>query len=359
MSVPMPVKYPLDYSGSSPNNLVSGETHQLDALTNRIIVPNYAPFFTESMKIVDTLTGRTLTPYTQWLAIQLEEEPTLEAGKEICSIIIIIDKAVSNNVQIQYQTLGGPLSYSVNAIIDLVNNLNLDNRTVAWGDIIGKPDRFPPTPHGHKLTDVYGWHKLFPELEAIAQAILTSDQAVLDQIRAQFQALIDSLKGQNDSLAAALQAHINDKANPHTTTKAQVGLSLVDNFATATVGADTNPASPSNAKFATPYIVAQMIQAIASAALTAHVNDKNNPHNTTAAQVGAYTTAQVNTLLAGYLPVGGTAVNSNLLQGNNVAQILAAAYNQVGSMGKRNVFISNAGPDGNQGVPGDIWLQWG
>lgn len=358
MSVPKPVKYDLDYSGSNPNNLVSGETHQLDTGTKRIIVPNYGPFFTnpDTLRLVDALTGRTLTPYTQYTAIQLEEDPTLEAGQEICSILVVTDPTVSDQVVLQYQALGGPLSYSIQAILDLVANLNLDNRPVAWGDIVGKPDRFPPTPHGHKLTDVVGWHLLFPELEAIARAILTSDQAVLDAIRQQFQALIDAMGDQFDALAAALAAHVNDRNNPHGTTKAHVGLGLVDNYPTARVGADTDPANPTNAKFATPFVVADMIKVIAGNALNAHIADKANPHGTTAAQVGAYTIAQINGLLLGYLPINGTAVNSNLLQGSNVAQILAAAYAQVGTMGKRNVYISNGDPSG--GAPGDVWMKW-
>ena len=81
-----------------------------------------------------------------------------------------------------------------------------------------------------------------------------------------------------------LTAHINDKANPHETTKAQVGLGSVDNFATASDSeADIGTA---NNRFTTVAIVKRMIQRFGVTGLDAHLNDKANPHGVTKAQVG-------------------------------------------------------------------------
>lgn len=212
MAITPPVKYDLDYTGLNPNNLVVSEPHVLDLGGTRIIVPNYGPFFTDpnTLILIDQATGKRLAPRTQYVAIQLEEEPTLESGKEICSLLVIEDAKVSDNVLVTYQALGGPLSYSVQAIIEMVKNLDLDDRAVTWGAIVGKPNRFPPTAHTHPLTDVYGWQRLAPMLEAIRVAILTGDQAQFDQIRSDFEKELDKLRttmgGQLNQLQADFEA---------------------------------------------------------------------------------------------------------------------------------------------------------
>lgn len=88
-----------------------------------------------------------------------------------------------------------------------------------------------------------------------------------------------------------LNAHINNVSNPHQVTKAQVGLGSVNNYATAT-NAD-GQAGTSGALYMTPAATAAAIQSQVLNAFNAHVNNHSNPHVVTAAQVGAYTTAQV------------------------------------------------------------------
>lgn len=221
-------KFEEDNTGLNPNNLVQAEEPTLlKASNSRFIVTEAGPFYTSSLIIVDLVTGKTLSPRLQYTAVQLEEEATLSSGKEVCSIIIIDDNAVSDHVAVTYQAYGGWMSYSVTGIIDMVNALDLDNRPVHWGAIVGKPDRYPPAPHAHPLSDIYGWSKLFPALNAIRDAILTGDEAKFDAIREQFGAEIDRING-------LLNKHIADDQNPHKTTKAQVGLGLVENFTVAT-----------------------------------------------------------------------------------------------------------------------------
>lgn len=78
--------------------------------------------------------------------------------------------------------------------------------------------------------------------------------------------------------------HINNRNNPHGTTKAHVGLGNVDNYATATnAEADTGTATD---KFGTIALIKRMIDRFAFTPLTTHVNDKANPHEVTKVQVG-------------------------------------------------------------------------
>jgi hypothetical protein len=73
----------------------------------------------------------------------------------------------------------------------------------------------------------------------------------------------------------AARQHVTSTTNPHQTTASQVGAYSTSQVDAALAGkADTT-------------------------ALTAHTTDTTNPHQTTAAQVGAYTTSQVDDALAG------------------------------------------------------------
>ena len=54
-----------------------------------------------------------------------------------------------------------------------------------------------------------------------------------------------------------------------------------------------------------------------------HINNKNNPHSTTAAQVGAYSIIQINSMLTGYLTTTGTAADSGKFGGRTVPQFLS------------------------------------
>jgi hypothetical protein len=114
-----------------------------------------------------------------------------------------------------------------------------------------------------------------------------------------------------------LNTHIADQSNPHNTTKTQVGLGNVSDFAVASQA--EAEAGSSSTVYMTPQRTAQAISSQVGSTLSTHVSDTNNPHNTTASQLGVYTTSQVDTALAGKLGTAATAANSSLLEGKSSA----------------------------------------
>lgn len=81
-----------------------------------------------------------------------------------------------------------------------------------------------------------------------------------------------------------INAHVNNTSNPHSVTKAQVGLGLVDNYQTATKA--EAEAGVLNNRFMTPLRTKEAIMAIAGNLINAHVSNLSNPHQVTKAQVG-------------------------------------------------------------------------
>lgn len=122
-----------------------------------------------------------------------------------------------------------------------------------------------------------------------------------------------------------LNAHIARTDNPHSVTAAQVGLDQVANYPVATQA--QAEAGTDDESYMTPLKVAQAVAVLAgtgsSAALDAHLADFNNPHQVTAAQVGAYSIAQTDSLLSTKLGSGDVATDSNALEGKDLKQVIA------------------------------------
>lgn len=210
-----PFRFEEDRTGLNPNNLVPNEEHTLPAVGARFLVTKRGPYYTESIRVVEKNTGRVLAPHLQYRCLQLEEEQTLLSGKEVCSVVVITDPTVTEAVLITYQAYGGWLSYSITAVVEMIEALQLDETEVTWGQIVGVPDRLPAAPHRHPLSDVYGWHKLFPALGAIRDAIMTGNQPVIDALRNNFQIQIDQLVNRYDAQLAQFIDHVNAEGNAH------------------------------------------------------------------------------------------------------------------------------------------------
>lgn len=170
-STPLIFKYPLDLTGTNVNNKVVSEPHVLATGNNRALVPNYGAFYSATLVVRDANSGVILIPRTQYKATQLYQEATVLTGKEVCAVVIITDPLVSENVEVTYQAVGGEFSYSVTALRDMLETLNLDNRPVNWGDILGTPSSYPPAPHFHDVGEVYGFEFIVSAIQNLQTAI--------------------------------------------------------------------------------------------------------------------------------------------------------------------------------------------
>lgn len=309
-------KYPYDKTAAAVTNLVVAEPHEVGVQLNRMVAPNAGPYYSDTMVVVNPATGKELVRGTDWKP----QIPYIEASdtteRPVSNLVLILNPDITS-VNITYQVPGGPFSTYIDAIVKLINQLQQDDRDVAWDNIIGKPVSFNPKPHLHYApTDLYGLEYEILALEEILRAIQMGDVASHDVLYQYIENLrqwvkdelakrddqiadiyvqIERLDKRIDQVIADLQklrddltAHIQDKNNPHATTKGQVGLGLVNNYATATnndmtVGTATNLyVTPANVAFA----ISSQWTNIGKPYVDAHINNKSNPHAVTAAQVG-------------------------------------------------------------------------
>lgn len=230
------VKYPLDLSGESAENLVLNEPQTLLPGLNRTAVPNYGVFYTKDLVVIDAANGEELTPSTDYVPIAYVEEASDRSGLEVCAAIVVTNSNVSDNILMTYRVVGGEFSKLTSVLISYLETINIDERTVAWGDLLGKPSLFPPASHLHDIGDIYGWEYVVEAIGKVREAILYGDvqshEEIINSINSRYESLSAQMAEGNDTLIQALNTHTSDKDNPHDTTKDQVGLGQVDNFST-------------------------------------------------------------------------------------------------------------------------------
>lgn len=286
------LKYPLDPTGINPNNKIIGEEHDLGAGINRAIVPNYSAFYSASMVVYAEDRVEPLIPNQHFIAAQLHADATAALDREVCMAVVIIDQSIMGKVRLEYQTVGEDFSVSVDALRQAIEDEDLDDRTVSWGDLIARPNAFPPAPHLHDIGDLYGFEYVVEALEALRAAILIGDEAIHEEIRQWVRYEDSLLRASIAETNANLNTHIQDQTNPHAVTKAQVGLGNVLNYGVATT-ADM-VAATSNALYTTPIRVRDAINEHAIKPLNAHIARTDNPHAVTKAQVGLGLVANYN-----------------------------------------------------------------
>lgn len=190
------IRYELDVTGINPDNLVTGELHDLTAREVRAITTIYGPFYTAGLAVRDYSNGLTLVRGIHYQCVELLQDATLRYGKEICSIILIIDRQISPKVEIDYQVVGGHYIKDGSAIANLYQTVINDNRPIQWENILSKPIEYPPTLHRHLVEDLYGFEPVVSALERIRNAMTLSNvpafEAVLDWVGRRVDVVRDS-----------------------------------------------------------------------------------------------------------------------------------------------------------------------
>lgn len=306
-----PIRYPLDRTGTSPDNLVQNERRTLKPARNRVFNTQNGAFFTESFTLRDLTTGQTLQKGVQYKFDNFHRIASQDLKQEVASLIVVVDESVGSEVAYDYQVVGGYYSYSVNAIVKQIEDLKLDNRPVEWGNILNKPEVFPPAPHLHDAGDVYGLEYVVNLLEMIRQAILVGDEGSHTLIYQYIDQLFQELKASVESVVTTVDTHVNAD-NPHGLTLEKMGIQdhlkgirddivALDSAFKLHANNKNNPheTTPTKLGVYTKTEVNNLLKTIQDdlTAIRRHFTDYSNPHRTTAAQVDAFTKAETNVLV--------------------------------------------------------------
>lgn len=164
------MKFELDKIGNNPDNLVVGEPHNLSSRPTRSIAPDHGAFYANSLVL---RSGSRVWNQRgiDYQIVELHQEATLLFGKEIASVVLVLNSEIPSEVTIDYQALGGLYANNDKTIADLYQTVINDNRPVEWRNVFDKPTEFNPSIHRHLLDDIYGFEPVVDYLERIKRAI--------------------------------------------------------------------------------------------------------------------------------------------------------------------------------------------
>jgi hypothetical protein len=219
-----PIRYPLDLTGASRDNLVLNELHTLKPTRVRAVALQNGAFYTASVVIRDVATARVLVAGQDYEFDNLYQMASEHAKAEVAAIIVITNTEVSNTISVDYQCIGGLYGYSTTAIMQQIEDLQLDNRKVEWGNIYNKPAVYPPAKHLHDIGDVYGFEYLVQAIQQLRHAIMVGDEGSHENIYRYIEKTIGSTSDRVRELENALRRHIEDKDNPHEVTAGKIGV---------------------------------------------------------------------------------------------------------------------------------------
>jgi hypothetical protein len=399
--IPNIYRYPLDLTGASRDNYITGEDQNIGSSVVRAIAPNAGAFFGSSIEIFDLASNKTLNS-TQYTFQFLHEELTVKTGREVWGILLVTDPSVSANISLSYQAVGGPDAVPYTTLAAEIAALQLDSRSVSFSNITGFPDTVTPVPHMHWIGDTYDWDYVVTALEICLNAMTLSEAASYDSVLT----YIDQQKGlytQNiANMATQLAQHIANYQNPHQTTLAQVDAysstqvnTLIGVETTNRQNADAviNSAIQTHATcYANPHIdtaddiggystgetttnLATVVAALNAQltsdanAMAAHIANDNNPHQVTLAQLSGYTTAQITTAISnGVSPIATqlandtTAMNAHIANRNNphqttIGQIGAWDTADINTLNTNvaNHIASRSNPHGTTAAQAQTW----
>lgn len=350
---PLIYKYSLDLTGESPVNFVRREKQDLPSGTIRAVVPNYGAFYLDDLEVRDANSGAVLEPEVQYYAVQRSDYASDVTGKEVCTIIVVTDPDVFGRIEYDYRVIGGEFTSSVFGYREMLSKVDWGTVTLLTGAHLGEPPPFPPAPHLHDAGDLFGFTYVVMALENLKFAILIGHEVDHEELKNRITAI-------DEAIDQAVLDHVNDTSNSHQVTKMQVGLGKVQNYPMATRSqaeggshhsSYMSPLRTEEAidhQFGTrlrqhrsdkgdPHRVTKSQVGLSRADNTSDVNkpvhyafasylgshtgSRRNPHNVTAEQLNAYDKQGINTLLNSRLPVNGTAVDANRLQGRTAYSI--------------------------------------
>ncbi len=209
--------YPVDLTGTAKSNRITGENHTIGKDRYRAIALNGGPFYAESVVVMDRGRNKRLDAGKDFACLYFYDEISkLTKGLEVTGVLLITNPDVSVDISVDYNLVGGPWVSNVHTIKQAIDDLDLDNRSTAWKNILEKPETFMPPPHLHDIGDVFGFEYIISVLVSMKDAILIGDGQTMELVKDYIDRAIQILTNNVETFKAR-------RDNPHHVTAHQTG----------------------------------------------------------------------------------------------------------------------------------------
>ncbi|AXH71041.1 putative tail protein [Vibrio phage BONAISHI] len=205
----MSTLYPFDQTGFNPANKITNEEHVINTINgsdHNYIVPKNAPFFKESISIIDTATGEFLEDD------EFECTHHFSAGddalaRKVYGSITLLDANRTGTFKIEYQTLGGDFVTNLTQVIANGMATLAALRTADWADLVGVPPEFPVTAHTQPVTDILGVQQFLDVMNQIEEGVVDPNNSfTLDDVTDLNTVFITPLLTVLNDIKASIQA---------------------------------------------------------------------------------------------------------------------------------------------------------
>lgn len=202
--------FPFDPLGTLLTNKIVNEIHTItsvNGIDHNYFVPKNAPFYGNSISVIDATTGQTLILNQDYHLGYIYQDATDKVGQPIYGSIAIVDPNRVGNFYVNYQTLGGEyVNEESQTLIDGLETLDAILNP-DWTDLVNVPTAFPPTPHMLRLDNVVGVANVIAELQGIQDTILNRRvhirmDDIVDFKQEYTQPLLDTMDGIASAVAA-------------------------------------------------------------------------------------------------------------------------------------------------------------
>ncbi len=216
----MNYQYPLDLTGTAATNLVSNEQQvitEINGKFSQIIVPDYAPFYLDNLKLIhisEDSTETILNIDTDFFVGYPYQDLARETGKLTFGTLVVVNKNAKGRFKLSYQTIGDKWAADAQFVKNKLLELAYNPRIAYWDQLTNVQDKFPPQDHNHDITESDKWPALMAAIDRVTQAIADREYTE-SSIYPTVITFIESLL-------------------PPLLTKAAVGLPDVENYSTAT-----------------------------------------------------------------------------------------------------------------------------
>lgn len=326
MTLPV-VRYPLDPTGLSPNNFVSGEQHILGTKSGSYhpVAPFYGPYYNDDITLKVYHGATLLVKGVDYWSINLIQDATALFNKEVCEVLIIKNRQAGDTITLYYQNLGGLYQNHAKGIADLYAATLADNRPIDWSTgVVNKPGGYNPAYHLHMLSDVVGWEPLIVAIERLINVLALRNvpafEALIDYVNAKFTGVnnvIGNTTTTDIQAMLALPPSATEASITNNTLVTVTNLLIVKNWIVNLLSSKANLASPafsgtptaptqnadsnSNALATTAFVVRATAPATDETKGTVELNTGVAPTDATDT-TSALTAAGLNTLLTSVEP---------------------------------------------------------
>ena len=227
----------------------------------RIIIPIKAPFYRASVKVIHNRTQMALQEGLDWGCLLPFDGFFKIDANPVYGAIEIFSHVPEGSVRIHYQGIGEVFVNHPSSLYETLSRYLNEKPTLSWEEVAQVPDQFPSKEHQHTLTDVVGFEDVVTAIQELTQTI---ERISLQKKR--------------------LQQHVDNRNNPHGVSKAQVGLSELENFPIATRAQAIDGVC--DEAYMTPRRVRQANEVYTQRAMDQHIEDHQNPHGVNKGQIG-------------------------------------------------------------------------